>query len=77
VELSEKHQGDLYLLSWLRARDLDLGKAEEMFRTSMEWRKANGIDNILNWKVPEMFEKEFPFQISGMDKDKCPGNHLT
>jgi len=74
VELGEKQRGDLYLLSWLRARDLDLGKAEEMFRASMEWRKVNGIDDIHKWKVPELFEKEMPFQITGVDKDKCPSN---
>mmetsp|Transcript_21193 Transcript_21193/g.23991 ORF Transcript_21193/g.23991 Transcript_21193/m.23991 type:complete len:95 (-) Transcript_21193:1062-1346(-) len=37
---------DRYLLRFLRARKLDLGKAYEMFNKFINWRHDFGTDNI-------------------------------
>ena len=38
---------DYYLLRFLRARKFDMDKCILMFNTFIEWRKENGVDNIL------------------------------
>ncbi|CAG7834013.1 unnamed protein product [Allacma fusca] len=62
---------DLSLLKWLRARDLDMDKAEKMLRKSSDWRKKNQIESILSYEFPTDMTKEFPFQISGIDSEGC------
>jgi len=37
------------------------------------WRKNNDIENILSWKPPQILPDEFPYEISGFDKEGCPG----
>ncbi|CAG7829190.1 unnamed protein product [Allacma fusca] len=70
-EMTEDQKRDVDLLRWLRARDLNLGKAEEMLRKHIQWRKDNDIKSIMSWRPPPIFPKELPFQISGRDKDGC------
>jgi len=74
VELSEEQSSDHYLVKWLRARGMDVGKAEEMLKKSLEWRKENGIDTILETlKVSEHFLKAAPFAYLGIDPETgCP-----
>ncbi|CAG7815168.1 unnamed protein product [Allacma fusca] len=60
---------DEKLLSWLRARDLDLTKAEQMLRRHLFWRKKNEIDNIKIWRSPKVY---FPYIQFGFDKENCP-----
>ncbi|KAL0583133.1 SEC14-like protein 4 [Plecturocebus cupreus] len=43
---------DYFLLRWLRARDFDLQKSEDMLRRHMEFRKQQDLDNILSWQTP-------------------------
>lgn len=40
---NSRHVHPFTLIRFLRARDLDLNQAESMFRSSMEWRKAERI----------------------------------
>lgn len=43
----------------------------------MAWRRANGVDDILNtWTPPEVINKYFSFGQFGKDKFGCPGNRL-
>ncbi|KAI9561416.1 hypothetical protein GHT06_012373 [Daphnia sinensis] len=62
---------DVYLLRWLVARDFDLAKSEKMLRNSMEWRKNNRIDTIIeDFKSPEVLTKYFGVGHIGADKYK-------
>jgi hypothetical protein len=67
-----KHD-DYVLVRFLRARDFDLSKSEDMFRKSMQWRKEWKVDTILtDWKVPEVLQKYYPGGHFGYDKEGCP-----
>ncbi|CAG7679805.1 unnamed protein product [Allacma fusca] len=57
------------LVRWLRAREGNVEQAEAMLRKNMEWRKEEGLDTILKRCVPDFMLREFPFQITGFDKD--------
>jgi hypothetical protein len=60
-------------MAWLRARDLNVNKAEAMIRKSFEWRKVNKIDTLLtSWTPPAEYVNKFAFEISGYDKEECP-----
>ncbi|CAG7815173.1 unnamed protein product [Allacma fusca] len=60
---------DEKLLPWLRARDLDLVKAEQMLRRHLIWRRNNEIENLKHWRSPKVF---FPYMQFGFDKEGCP-----
>jgi len=63
---------DDFLIRWIRAREMDLDKAEDMLRKSMQWRKDNEIDSILKGGLdPELVEK-FPYYLDGEDKQGRP-----
>ncbi|XP_046460797.1 SEC14-like protein 2 [Daphnia pulex] len=64
---------DDYILKWLVARNFDLDQAEKMLRRSVEWRKANRIDGIVEqWEPPMALVKYYPMGIIGADKFFCP-----
>merc|ERR1712071_363076 len=68
-----KPQDDSTFLRWLVARNFDEDEAEKMLRNSLEWRKKNQIDDILdNWQVPEVLEKYYSMGVCGNDKYGCP-----
>lgn len=56
------------LMRWLRARELNVDKAENMLRQSLEWRKVRNIDSILSTTLPAFMLEQFPFQVLGFDK---------
>ncbi|XP_035714226.1 SEC14-like protein 2 isoform X2 [Folsomia candida] len=62
---------DIYLVRWLRARNFNIHDAELMLINNLEWRKENGIDTILDEDWSD-FEKDFPFDIQGCDKEGRP-----
>ena len=39
-----------------------------------KWRIQWNVDNVLDWKVPEAFEKYAPYGMSGFDKEGSPSN---
>ncbi|KAI0240332.1 SEC14-like protein 2 [Lamellibrachia satsuma] len=43
-----------------------------MLRKHLEWRKAYGVDSLLDWKPPEVLVKYWPGGIYGCDKDGHP-----
>ncbi|XP_077488121.1 SEC14-like protein 2 [Amblyomma americanum] len=64
---------DAFLLRWLRARDFNVAKAESMYRYDLEWRKENGVDDILHdYKIPELVKENFPGVILHPCKDGRP-----
>ncbi|CAN7942921.1 unnamed protein product, partial [Ixodes pacificus] len=52
---------DRFLLRWLRAREFDVSKAEDMFRRDIEWRSKNGMSSILeDYQPDELLRRHFP-----------------
>ncbi|CAG7709992.1 unnamed protein product [Allacma fusca] len=43
-----------------------------MLRKHLLWRKANSVERLLSWEAPQVLRKEFPFYISGFDKEGSP-----
>ncbi|CAG7784805.1 unnamed protein product [Allacma fusca] len=71
-KLDNYQQQDLCLLRWLRARELNVDKAEEMLRKAMKWRQDNKVDSILKvWEAPIIVRDALPVRCSGTDKDGC------
>jgi len=74
LELREDQVSDHFLIKWLRARSYDVGKAEEMLRKSLQWRKDNEVDTILEtFTIPEHILRGLPFAYLGIDPvSGCP-----
>ena len=70
------YQEDERLLQWLVARRFNVDKAEEMIRNDVKWRKENNVDNILDWKIPEVIEKYTAFAEIGYDFNGGPIYYL-
>jgi len=62
----------MYCISWLRARDLDIKKATDMFRSNLAWRESEDIDNILDWEPPSHFPTDYDYEIVGEDGEGRP-----
>ncbi|XP_072033750.1 SEC14-like protein 2 isoform X2 [Amphiura filiformis] len=71
--LGPKHD-DYYLTRFLRARNFDLAKSEEMLRNCLIWREKMKIDTIQqDFKLPEVADKYWAGGVlDGYDKDDCP-----
>lgn len=64
---------DRYLLRWLRARDFNLNKAEQMLRAHVQWRKQFGTDDVMTWpEPPEVLRKYYPGGFVGYDREGRP-----
>lgn len=64
---------DAYLLRWLRARDLDVTKAEDLLRKNLLWRKEKEVDTIVErYEWHPILRQYFPGGIFGHDKDGSP-----
>ncbi|KAG6874021.1 hypothetical protein C0995_007978 [Termitomyces sp. Mi166 len=66
---------DAFLLRFLRARKFDLDKAKTMLKDSEEWRKAEGVDDILetfDFKEKVEVDKWYPQYYHKTDKDGRP-----
>ncbi|OXA56176.1 putative SEC14-like protein 6 [Folsomia candida] len=73
--LNETFEDDYYLVKWLRARNLDVSKAQEMLLTSLAWRRENRIDGILDREeddVPLKYKRIYPVAIFGDDVEGNP-----
>lgn len=60
---------ELTLLRFLRAREGDVQKAEEMLRKSVQWRKDNDVSTYLNWQLPTPIANDFKFHYIGVDNE--------
>jgi hypothetical protein len=65
-------QDDYTLTRFLRARDLDIGRAENMLRENLLWRKDNDMDHILEWKYPSYLPVDLPYAITGWGYEGGP-----
>ncbi|CAL8125439.1 unnamed protein product [Orchesella dallaii] len=67
--LKNKEQNeDIFLIRWMRARDLNLDKAEDMLRNSLIWREENNVDKVLEVKFDPFYLLEFPCNVLSQDK---------
>ncbi|XP_035217161.1 SEC14-like protein 2 [Stegodyphus dumicola] len=71
----EYFNDDSLFLRFLRARNCNLNKAEDMLRNHIEWREKNDIDDIEMYKPPEV-AKYFPMSLIGFDKTGSPIRYL-
>ncbi|CAL8111772.1 unnamed protein product [Orchesella dallaii] len=60
------------LRRFLRARDYDLNKAEEMLRKSMKWREENDMDGCRKWIISDVVNQSFPHGCYGVDHEGRP-----
>lgn len=68
------------LLRWIRAREGDLPKAEDMLRKHLQFRKLHGIGpSLLLWSPPSMLTTTYPVNFLGFDKEggSCIGLNVT
>ncbi|XP_065831358.1 SEC14-like protein 2 isoform X2 [Oscarella lobularis] len=63
---------DNFFLRWLRARNFNLKKSEDMLRKHLECRKKYQIDDILDWKIPTAIKEYFPGGWCGEDREGSP-----
>jgi len=64
---------DDFLLKWLVAREFNVEEAEKMFLKSLEWRRLNKIDDMVDtWTPPEVLPKYYPIGRTGYDKTGAP-----
>lgn len=63
---------DYFLLRWLRARDFDLKKSEDMLRKHVDFRKQQDLDHILTWQPSEVIQLYDSGGLCGYDYEGCP-----
>ncbi|XP_055003184.1 SEC14-like protein 4 [Sorex araneus] len=66
------HADDYFLLRWLRARNFDLQKSEDMLRKHVEFRKQQDLDHILSWQPSEVVQRYDSGGLCGYDNEGCP-----
>ncbi|CAG7732754.1 unnamed protein product, partial [Allacma fusca] len=70
----EYDSSDKNLIRWLRARELNVKKAEHMFRKSVKYREDNEDFRQLQYQpFPEHMLEEYPFRFLGYDKQGVIG----
>lgn len=73
LQLTEEQRSDPQLIRWLRARNLDVDKALHMLKLSLEWRKENNVDGILEREeIPKDVQAKTPFANLGVDANGYP-----
>ncbi|XP_041350512.1 retinal-binding protein-like [Gigantopelta aegis] len=73
ADLLKPEYDDYYLTKWLKARQFDVSKAEQMFRASMEFREKMNVDKLLEeYEPPEVLQKYMTGGTCGHDKDGSP-----
>jgi len=70
--VNDLKQDDTVLLRFLRARNYDLKKAEEMIRSALQWREEVDIKNYQNWEFPPYYKSEMAYQFFGNDYEGAP-----
>ncbi|KAG8189378.1 hypothetical protein JTE90_021881 [Oedothorax gibbosus] len=76
-ELKQEYlKDDNMFLRFLRARDYNLNKAEDMLRNHLQWREKLDIDNIDTYSPPEV-TKYFPLSLVCFSKDGNPVRYIS
>jgi hypothetical protein len=65
----DEHMEPSFLIRWIRARDHNLKKAEEMLRAHLKWREERDVDNVLNKPFDSFFLDNFPWFTDTVDKN--------
>ncbi|CAL8072756.1 unnamed protein product [Orchesella dallaii] len=65
LKVEEFRVMDFNMIRFLRAREMNLDKSEEMFRKYIAWRLENNIDNACSWDVPQDLKESVPYKIVG------------
>ncbi|GBL81272.1 SEC14-like protein 2 [Araneus ventricosus] len=73
---SEYLKDESMFLRFLRARQCNLNKAEDMLRNHIQWREKNDIDHIDTYKPPEV-SKHFPMSLIAFSKAGNPVRYLN
>jgi len=66
---TEESKSEPYLIRWLRARDSNADKAENMLRNSMKWRAEKKVDDVLEKKIDPYFDEKYPFWMDMVDRE--------
>jgi len=73
LAIDEEQSHEQHLLRWIRAREGDLAKAEDMLRRHMEWRKINGIGpSLLDWTPSFYLTDTYRAKFCGYDTMSSP-----
>jgi len=67
VRCEDLKQDDITILRFLRAREGDVSKAEDMLRKSVEWRKVHQVETFLDWTPPKPITEDFKYSYLGED----------
>jgi len=67
-----KIDDDVTLLRFLRARDQNLDKAENMLRRCMQWRSDVEVARYVTWKPAKCVEEDSTFHQTGTDYEGRP-----
>ncbi|CAL8079960.1 unnamed protein product [Orchesella dallaii] len=59
-------KSDIYLIRWLRAKNLNLRQAENMLMENLKWRKQYNIDGIHDEDWSDMFQ-DYPYTNDTFD----------
>ncbi len=62
---------DIYLIRWLRARNLNIDQAEQMLKNNLRWRREQKMDTINEEDWSDMKE-DFPYTSDTFDKTGRP-----
>jgi len=65
-------EDDRRLLRFLRARDMNVKKAEQMLRKCQDWRNSNDIEAVKKWQTPAPVAKDFKMYYCGLDAETRP-----
>jgi hypothetical protein len=57
--MADEDPDDKKLMRFLRARQHDLTKAEEMLRSSIKWRKEYDVDSYKSWVPPSVLRDDY------------------
>lgn len=73
VDVSSDQHTDSFLLRWLRAREFDVNKAENMLREDMKWRADKNIGSFTKtYKSSEVVRRYFPGGLFHHDRGGRP-----
>jgi len=55
-----------YLIRWIRGSNYDLSAASKMLEQSLQWRRENKMDSILQEDFSQL-QKNYPYWVDGVD----------
>ncbi|XP_054715004.1 SEC14-like protein 4 [Uloborus diversus] len=69
---TDKYEDKMMFYRFLKARDFNVDRAEEMLKKHLEWREEKKVDTLLRYYKPnEVFHKYLSASFVGFDKEGC------